>query len=50
MTRRGILNGGIVYALADVVLFVGADGGFAFCMLHRFGPDPPANDFPKPAN
>jgi hypothetical protein len=39
-----------LWALAVVVLFVGAAGGFALCFHHHFSPDPPANDFPKPAN
>jgi hypothetical protein len=37
-------------SLAVVVLFVEAGGDFALCMLHKFSPDPSANDFPKPAN
>jgi hypothetical protein len=49
MTKRGILRAGS-WALAVVVLFVGAAGGFAFCLLHKFNPDPPSNNFPKPAN
>jgi hypothetical protein len=49
MTKRGILRAGL-WALAVVVLFVGAAGGFAFCLLHKFNPDPPSNNFPKPAN
>jgi hypothetical protein len=36
--------------LAVVILFVGVAGGFALCMLHKFNPNPPSNDFPKPAN
>jgi hypothetical protein len=49
MTKRGIVRAGL-WALAVVVLFVGAAGGFAFCLLHKFNPDPPSNNFPKPAN
>jgi hypothetical protein len=49
MTKRGILRAGF-WALAAVVLFVGAAGGFALCMLHKFSPDPPSNSFPKPAS
>jgi hypothetical protein len=49
MTKRGILRAGL-WALAVVVLFVGAAGGFALCFLHKFSPDPPSNNFPKPAN
>jgi hypothetical protein len=49
MTKRGILRVGL-WALAVVVLFVGAAGGFALCFLHKFSPDPPSNDFPEPAN
>ncbi len=49
MTKRGILRAGL-WALAVVVLFVGMAGGFALSMLHKFSPDPPSNDFPKPVN
>jgi hypothetical protein len=49
MMKRGILRAGLL-ALAVVVLFVGAAGGFALCFLHKFSPDPPPNNFPKPAN
>jgi hypothetical protein len=49
MTKRGIRRAGL-WALAVVVLFVGAAGGFALCFHHKFSPDPPSNDFPKPAN
>src|SRR6267154_282072 len=49
MTKRGILRTGL-WALAIVVLFVGAAGGFALSFLHKFSPAPPSNDFPKPAN
>ena len=49
MTKRGILRAGL-WALAVVVLFVGVAGGLALCMRHKFSPDPPSNDFPKPAN
>src|SRR5260370_16346330 len=49
MMKRGILRAGL-WALAVVVLFVGAGGGFALCLRHKFNPDPPSNDFPKPAN
>jgi hypothetical protein len=48
MTKSGILRVGL-WALAVVILFVGVAGGFALCMLHKFNPDPPSNDFPKPA-
>jgi hypothetical protein len=49
MTRRGILRAGL-WALAVIVLFVGAAGSFALCFQHKFSPDPPSHDFPKPAN
>ncbi|HEY2397152.1 MAG TPA: hypothetical protein VGH81_14410 [Rudaea sp.] len=49
MTKRGILRAGL-WALAVVVLFVGAAGGFALYFHHKFSPDPPSNDFPRPAN
>ncbi len=49
MTKRGILRAGL-WVLAVVVLFVGAAGGFALCLHHKFSPDPPSSDFPKPAN
>ena len=49
MTKRGMLRAGL-WVLAVVVLFVGAAGGFALCLLHKFSPDPPSNDFPRPAN
>jgi hypothetical protein len=49
MTKPGILRAGL-WALAVVVLFVGAAGSFALCLHHKFSPDPPAYDFPKPAN
>src|SRR5258706_165727 len=49
MTKRGILRAGL-WALAIIVLFVGAAGGFVLCFLHKFSPAPPSNDFPKPAN
>jgi hypothetical protein len=49
MTKRGILRAGL-WALAVVVLFVGAAAGFALCLRHKFNPAPPSNDFPKPAN
>jgi hypothetical protein len=49
MMKRGILRAGL-WALAVVVLFVGAGGGFALCLRHKFNPNPPSNDFPKPAN
>ncbi|WP_433964502.1 hypothetical protein [Tunturiibacter gelidiferens] len=49
MMKRGILRAGL-WASAVVVLFVGAAGVLALCMLHKFNPDPPSNDFPNPAN
>src|SRR5471030_2927890 len=49
MTKRGILRAGL-WALAVVVLCVVAVGGIALCFLHKFSPNPPSNDFPKPAN
>ncbi len=49
MTKRGIRRAGLC-ALAVVALFAGAVGGFALCFVHRFSPNPPSNDFPKPAN
>jgi hypothetical protein len=49
MMKRGILIAGL-WALAVVVLFVGGGGGFALCLRHKFNPNPPSNDFPKPAN
>jgi hypothetical protein len=39
-----------LWALAVVALFVAAAGSFAFCLHHKFSPDPPSSDFPKPAN
>jgi len=49
MTKRRILRSGL-WALAIVLLFVGAAGSFALCLHHKFSPDPPSNNFPKPAN
>jgi hypothetical protein len=49
MTKRGILRAGC-WALALVVLCVGAVGGLALRFHHKFSPAPPANDFPRPAN
>src|SRR5579862_1936967 len=49
MTQRRILRAGL-WALAIVVLLVGAAGGFALCFLHKFSPAPPASNFPRPAN
>src|SRR5215469_15905218 len=49
MAKRAILRAGL-WALAVVVLLIGAAGGFALCMRHKFNPDPPSNNFPKPAN
>jgi len=46
---RGILRAGL-WVLAIVVLFVGAAGTFALSLHHKFSPDPPANDSPRPAN
>jgi len=48
MTKRGILRAGL-WALAVVILLVGVAGGLALCMRHIFNPNPPSNDFPKPA-
>jgi hypothetical protein len=42
MTKRGILRPGL-WALAVLILFVGAAGGFALCFHHKFSLDPPAN-------
>ena len=49
MTKRGILSAGL-WGLAIVVLFVGLAGAFALSLHHKFSPDPPSNDFPRPAN
>src|SRR5262252_8040002 len=49
MTKREILRAGL-WALAVVILFVGVAGSLALCLLHKFSPDPPSNNFPKPAN
>ena len=49
MTKRAILRAGL-WALAVVVLFIGVLGVFALCLRHKFNPDPPSNNFPKPAN
>ncbi len=49
MTKRRILVAG-VWALGVVILFVGVAAGFALRMHHKFNPNPPSNDFPKPAN
>jgi len=49
MTKRTILRAGL-WSLAVVVLFVGAVGGVALCMRHKFNPDPPSKNFPRPAN
>jgi hypothetical protein len=49
MTKRGILRAGL-WALAVVVLFVVGAVGFAHCLRHKFNPNPPSDDFPKPAN
>ena len=49
MTKRGILRAGS-WALTVVILFVGVAGVFALYMRHKFNPDPPSNDFSKPAS
>jgi len=49
MTKRGFLRAGL-WVVAVVALFVVAAGGFALCLRHKFNPDPPSSDFPKPAN
>ena len=49
MTKRGIRRAGL-WTLAVIILFVGVAGVFALCMLHKFSPNPPSNNFPKPAN
>jgi hypothetical protein len=49
MTKRGILVAGL-WALTSVVLLVGTTAGFALYFFHKFNPNPPANDFPTPAN
>jgi hypothetical protein len=49
MTKRAILRAGL-WALALVVLFIGVVAGAALCMRHKFNPDPPSNNFPRPAN
>jgi len=49
MTKRGVLRAGL-WVLGLVVLLIGAGGGFALCLLHKFNPDPPRNHFPIPAN
>ena len=47
--KRGILRVRL-WAAAVVVSVVVATGSFALCFHHKFSPDPPSNDFPKPAN
>src|SRR5262252_6368816 len=49
MTKRTILRAGL-WALAVVFLFIGVMAGAALSMRHKFNPDPPPNNFPKPAN
>src|SRR5215469_6297728 len=49
MAKRAILRAGL-WTLAVVVLFIGAAGGFALRMRHKFNPNPPPNHFPKPGN
>jgi hypothetical protein len=49
MAKRGILRAG-PWAIAVVILFVGMAGVFALCMRWKFNPNPPSNNFPKPAN
>ena len=39
-----------MWALVVVVLLIGVVGGFALRMRHKFNPDPPSNNFPKPSN
>jgi hypothetical protein len=39
-----------LWAIAVVLLLIGAGGSFALYFLHKFNPDPPRNDFPAPAN
>jgi len=39
-----------LWTLAGVVLLVGAVAGFALRFHHKFSPDPPSYDFPKPAS
>ena len=49
MTKRGIRRAGL-WTLAVIILFAGVAGVFTLCMLHKFSPNPPSNNFPKPAN
>ena len=49
LTKRRIFRAGLC-TLAVIVLIVVAAGGFALFFLHKFSPDPPSNDFPKPAD
>src|ERR1700746_2760998 len=49
MTKRWILRAGL-WALAVIIVFVAVAGGFALCLRHKFNPNPPSNDFPKPTN
>ena len=49
MTKGRILKT-VLWALAVVVLFAGIAGCFAFCLRHKFSPDPPPSNFPEPAN
>jgi hypothetical protein len=49
MTKHGILRAGL-WAVAVVGLFVAAAGGVGLYFHHKFSPDPPSSDFPKPAN
>lgn len=49
MTKRGIFRAGL-WALAVVALVIGGVGGLALCFVHKFSPDPPSANFPKPAN
>ena len=49
MTKRKILRA-VLWTLAVVVLLAGMAGGLAFCLRQKFSPNPPPNDFPKPAD
>jgi hypothetical protein len=49
MTKRRILRAGL-WVLALAVLLIGAGGGLALSLHHKFNPDPPRSDFPVPAN
>src|SRR5579863_5816175 len=49
LTKRALLRAGL-WAAMLVVLFVGTGGAFVLYFLHKFNPDPPRNDFARPAN